>query len=248
MTVRMTIGGSDVLVVIDVQNDFCPGGALAVPRGDEVVPIVNDLAARFRNVVLTQDWHPRGHLSFASSHPGKQPFETIAAPYGTQVQWPDHCVQATPIGFSIGDPDNVDLSSSPPSFPATSFFDVFTEISLDHSNDHSITIQVAPTPLPAALPLFASGLGALGLFGWRRKRKAQAVSPSRTSSLSFLNILSVIRLRRLSFGLRTVQPWFGADRQRSTCHHPHRDGGSDVRHVIFLLPVGFGHQRRCRRN
>jgi nicotinamidase/pyrazinamidase len=88
-------GDNDVLLVVDVQNDFCPGGALAVPRGDEVVPIVNALAARFRNVVLTQDWHPRGHLSFASSHPGKRPFETIAAPYGPQVLWPDHCVQET---------------------------------------------------------------------------------------------------------------------------------------------------------
>ena len=95
MTARMTIGDGDVLVVVDVQNDFCPGGALAVPRGDEVVPIVNVLAARFRTVVLTQDWHPRGHLSFASSHPGKHPFETIATSCGTQVLWPDHCVQAT---------------------------------------------------------------------------------------------------------------------------------------------------------
>jgi nicotinamidase/pyrazinamidase len=88
-------GDNDVLIVVDVQNDFCPGGALAVPHGDEVVPIVNALAARFRNVVLTQDWHPRGHLSFASSHPGKRPFESIAASYGPQVLWPDHCVQGT---------------------------------------------------------------------------------------------------------------------------------------------------------
>ncbi len=84
-----------VLIVVDVQNDFCPGGALAVPRGDEIIPIVNSLAARFRNVVLTQDWHPRGHSSFASSHTGKKPFETIAASYGPQVLWPDHCVQGT---------------------------------------------------------------------------------------------------------------------------------------------------------
>jgi nicotinamidase/pyrazinamidase len=89
-------GNSDVLIVVDVQNDFCPGGALAVPDGDAVVPVVNGLARRFRNVVLTQDWHPRGHLSFASSHPGHKPFETIAAPYGPQVLWPDHCVQGTP--------------------------------------------------------------------------------------------------------------------------------------------------------
>jgi nicotinamidase/pyrazinamidase len=86
----------DVLIVVDVQNDFCPGGALAVPRGDEVVPIVNRLAARFRHVVLTQDWHPRGHSSFASSHPGRRPFETIAVSYGPQVLWPDHCMQGTP--------------------------------------------------------------------------------------------------------------------------------------------------------
>ena len=89
------IHDSDVLLVVDVQNDFCPGGALAVPRGDEVVPMVNRLAANFRNVVLTQDWHPAGHLSFASAHPGRSPYETIAMPYGAQVLWPDHCVQGT---------------------------------------------------------------------------------------------------------------------------------------------------------
>lgn len=83
------------LIVVDVQNDFCPGGALAVPRGDEVVPVINRIAARFENVVLTQDWHPRGHASFASSHPGKKPFETIQLPYGEQVLWPDHCVQGS---------------------------------------------------------------------------------------------------------------------------------------------------------
>ena len=96
MTGPVTIGDNDVLIAVDVQNDFCPGGALAVPHGDEVVPVINRLAWQFRNVVLTQDWHPRGHLSFASSHPGKKPFDTIAAPYGPQVLWPDHCVQETP--------------------------------------------------------------------------------------------------------------------------------------------------------
>ena len=96
MSEHATINGSDVLIVVDVQNDFCPGGALAVPRGDEVVPIVNRLAARFRNVVLTQDWHPARHFSFASSHPGKKPYDTIAASYGPQILWPDHCVQGSP--------------------------------------------------------------------------------------------------------------------------------------------------------
>jgi nicotinamidase/pyrazinamidase len=89
------IGERDVLVVVDVQNDFCPGGALAVPEGDHVVAVVNRLAARFAHVVLTQDWHPAGHLSFASSHPGKLAFETASLPYGMQVLWPDHCVQGS---------------------------------------------------------------------------------------------------------------------------------------------------------
>lgn len=89
-------GGSDVLIVIDVQHDFLPGGALAVPEGDAVIEPINRLARAFRHVVLTQDWHPRGHASFASSHPGRQPFEAIALEYGPQVLWPDHCVQATP--------------------------------------------------------------------------------------------------------------------------------------------------------
>ena len=88
-------GPQDVLLVIDVQNGFVPGGALPVTGGDEVVPLINRLAGRFQHVVLTQDWHTPGHVSFASSHPGKKPFETIALPYGTQVLWPDHCVQGT---------------------------------------------------------------------------------------------------------------------------------------------------------
>lgn len=83
------------LVVIDVQNDFCPGGALAVQGGDEIVPIVNRMIAEFPHVILTQDWHPAGHSSFASTHEGRQPFETIEMPYGPQTLWPDHCVQGT---------------------------------------------------------------------------------------------------------------------------------------------------------
>jgi nicotinamidase/pyrazinamidase len=96
MTTRFTIGSNDVLLVVDIQNDFCPGGALAVPRGDEVVPLVNALAKRFHHVVLTQDWHPPNHQSFASTHPGRKPYDTIQVSYGAQVLWPDHCVQGTP--------------------------------------------------------------------------------------------------------------------------------------------------------
>ncbi|HHO50330.1 MAG TPA: bifunctional nicotinamidase/pyrazinamidase [Deltaproteobacteria bacterium] len=84
------------LIVIDVQRDFCPGGALEVPHGDEVVPVCNRLMAEFQHVVLTQDWHPEGHASFASSHPGRAPYETIELPYGSQVLWPDHCVVGSP--------------------------------------------------------------------------------------------------------------------------------------------------------
>jgi nicotinamidase/pyrazinamidase len=95
MSGSIAIGASDVLIVVDVQNDFCPGGGLAVPRGHEIVAPINRLAAKFAHVVLTQDWHPAGHHSFASSHPGRQPFESIEMPYGAQVLWPDHCVQGS---------------------------------------------------------------------------------------------------------------------------------------------------------
>ena len=92
----LTPGAGDVLLIVDVQNDFCPGGALAVPEGDSVVPVINRIAPGFGHIVLTQDWHPPGHQSFASSHPGRQPFETIEVAYGPQTLWPDHCVQGTP--------------------------------------------------------------------------------------------------------------------------------------------------------
>ena len=85
----------DLLLIIDVQNDFCPGGALAVADGDATVPVINRLSERFGHVAVTQDWHPSGHSSFASSHPGSSAFETVAMPYGPQTLWPDHCVQGT---------------------------------------------------------------------------------------------------------------------------------------------------------
>lgn len=86
---------ASALIVIDVQNDFCPGGALAVPEGDLIVPGINALMNDFDTVVLTQDWHPAGHSSFASSHAGKSPYELAEMPYGPQVLWPDHCVQGS---------------------------------------------------------------------------------------------------------------------------------------------------------
>ena len=92
---RIAPGDDDVLAVIDVQNCFLPGGTLPVPEGDKIIPIINRLAPAFRHVVITQDWHTPGHISFASSHPGKKPFDTVTLPYGTQVLWPDHCIQGT---------------------------------------------------------------------------------------------------------------------------------------------------------
>jgi len=94
MAAKITPTADDALIVIDVQNDFCPGGALAVPKGDEIVPLVNRLLEQFQHVVLTQDWHPKGHSSFASTHKG-DPFTAIKLGYGDQTLWPDHCVQGT---------------------------------------------------------------------------------------------------------------------------------------------------------
>ncbi|ACA17633.1 Nicotinamidase [Methylobacterium sp. 4-46] len=100
---------TDVLLVVDVQRDFLPGGALAVPDGDAVLGPINDLGRRFRHVVLTQDWHPPGHASFASSHPGRAPFESLDLAYGPQVLWPDHCVMGTP-GAALA--DGLDLAGA----------------------------------------------------------------------------------------------------------------------------------------
>src|SRR3954471_18030304 len=89
------VDDASALLVIDVQNCFVPGGSLAVKEGDQIVPLINQIAKAFRNVVLTQDWHTSDHVSFASQHPGKKPFEAVELAYGTQVLWPDHCVQGT---------------------------------------------------------------------------------------------------------------------------------------------------------
>lgn len=91
----MPISPRTALLVIDVQNDFIPGGQLAVPEGDLIVPLINRLAGQFKQVVIAQDWHPAGHASFASSHPGRQPYDVIQLPYGEQTLWPDHCIQGS---------------------------------------------------------------------------------------------------------------------------------------------------------
>ncbi|MCI2395762.1 bifunctional nicotinamidase/pyrazinamidase [Aliiroseovarius sediminis] len=93
---------NEALIVIDVQNDFCPGGALAVEGGDKIVPLINEMLPDFHVKVFTQDWHPAAHSSFASSHDGKEPYQTTEMPYGTQVLWPDHCIQGS-IGAKFHD-------------------------------------------------------------------------------------------------------------------------------------------------
>ncbi|MBK5529268.1 bifunctional nicotinamidase/pyrazinamidase [Pseudomonas sp. TH06] len=91
----MSFSSRTALLVIDVQNDFVPGGRLPVPEGDQIVPLINKLSRQFKQVIIAQDWHPKGHASFASSHPGRQPYDVIQLPYGEQTLWPDHCVQTT---------------------------------------------------------------------------------------------------------------------------------------------------------
>lgn len=123
----------DALIVIDVQNDFCSGGALAVPGGDEIVQGINTLIPEFDAVVLTQDWHPAGHSSFASSHGEKAPFDLIDMPYGPQVLWPDHCVQGTD-GAQFHDSlntDRADLIIRKGFRPAIDSYSAFFE------NDHT---------------------------------------------------------------------------------------------------------------
>jgi nicotinamidase/pyrazinamidase len=92
----MKIAPTDGLIIIDIQNDFCPGGTLAVTGGDDVIPVIHRIAPLFNHIILTQDWHPAEHQSFASSHAGKQPFEQIELSYGAQTLWPDHCIQSSP--------------------------------------------------------------------------------------------------------------------------------------------------------
>ncbi|WP_120499692.1 bifunctional nicotinamidase/pyrazinamidase [Roseovarius sp. EL26] len=120
---------TQALIVIDVQNDFCPGGALAVAGGDEIVQSINDLMADFSAVILTQDWHPAGHSSFASAHEDKAPFEMIEMPYGPQVLWPDHCVQgSTGAAFHAGlNTDRADMIVRKGYNPAIDSYSAFFE-------------------------------------------------------------------------------------------------------------------------
>ena len=120
------------LIVIDMQNDFCPGGALAVTGGDDIIDGINALMADFQTVILTQDWHPAGHSSFASSHPGAAPMQVVDMPYGPQVLWPDHCIQGTPgAAFHQGLRTDGDLIIRKGYNPAIDSYSAFFE------NDHT---------------------------------------------------------------------------------------------------------------
>lgn len=128
----MTITTTDLLLIIDVQNDFCPGGALAVNDGDAIVSIINQLIPEFSNVALTQDWHPSGHSSFASSHDGHDPFSMITMPYGEQTLWPDHCIQG-----SHGAEFHANLNTDPASLVIRKGFNPSIDsYSAFYENDH----------------------------------------------------------------------------------------------------------------
>ncbi|MYB35339.1 MAG: bifunctional nicotinamidase/pyrazinamidase [Gammaproteobacteria bacterium] len=154
---------TDCLIIIDVQNDFCPGGALEVPAGDEVVPVINQLVDGFSHRILTQDWHPAGHHSFASAHAGKSPFETVELDYGTQVLWPDHCIQDSfGAEFHAGlDTTGAELIIRKGFRPAIDSYSAFTE------ND-----QTTPTGLSGYLAnrgfrrLFLAGLATDYCVAW----------------------------------------------------------------------------------
>ena len=154
--------GDDLLLIIDVQNDFCPGGALAVAEGDAIVPVINRLSERFGHVAVTQDWHPFGHSSFASSHPGSRAFETIATPYGPQTLRPDHCVQSTSGARFTGfyRPSGRNSSSArafvPKSIPYSAFFE----------NDRRT---------PTGLAGYLRERGLKKPFGWARHRLLRAL-------------------------------------------------------------------------
>jgi len=135
----MQLHPTDALLIVDLQNDFCPGGALAVSGGNEIVPLVNSLAQKFQHVILTQDWHPAGHISFASAHPGAALYTTIDTPYGPQTLWPDHCVQNTPgadfhPGLSV---PNAELTVRKGTRPDVDSYSAFLE------NDHTTSTGLA---------------------------------------------------------------------------------------------------------
>ena len=170
----------DALIVIDVQNDFCPGGALAVPDGDAIIPLINAMIGDFATVVLTQDWHPANHSSFAANHPGANAYAMIEMPYGPQVLWPVHCVQA-----SVGAAIHPDLHTNPAQMIIRKGFRAgIDSYSAFFENDH-----VTPT----------------GLDGYLRSRGVESVTMVGLAT-DFCVGYSAIDAVRLGYGVRLIQP------------------------------------------
>ncbi len=169
----------DALLIIDVQNDFCPGGALAVADGDAVVPVINALQSRFETVILTQDWHPAGHASFASQHSGADPFSTTQMPYGLQVLWPDHCVQGSAgAAFHPGlETDRADLVVRKGFRRAIDSYSAFFE-----NDHHTVT----------------------GLTGYLRDRGIDRLTMAGLAT-DFCVKFSAVDAARLGFGVRVIE-------------------------------------------
>ena len=159
----LEIGAHDALLVVDVQNDFCAGGTLEVPGGAEVVAPINAIMSMFPLIVLTQDWHPAGHMSFASSHMGSKPFDTVQAPYGEQILWPDHCVQGT-SGAALHpdlDPTRAALILRKGMDPAIDSYSAFYE------NDHKTPTGLGPyLKSQGVTRVFLAGLALDFCVGW----------------------------------------------------------------------------------
>ena len=187
----------ELLLVIDVQNDFCPGGALAVDDGDAVVPVINGLMQRFDHVVLTQDWHPPGHSSFATSHPGSSPFQTKTVSYGEQTLWPDHCVQGTTgAGFHPGlNVDRAELVIRKGFRPEINSYSAF------HENDRR-----TPT----------------GLAGYLRERGMRRIFIAGLAT-DFCVYYSAIDARRLGFDVVLLEPGCRAIDLAGSLEAAHRD-------------------------
>ncbi len=170
---------AEALLLVDLQNDFCPGGALAVPDGDAVIPVANRLAQRFDYVLLTQDWHPPAHRSFASQHPGRAAFETVTMSYGEQTLWPDHCIQNTEgAAFHPGlEEPGAELVIRKGFRPHIDSYSAFYE------NDRS-----TPT----------------GLAGYLRERGITALTMAGLA-YDFCVLYSALDARRLGFGVTVVE-------------------------------------------
>ena len=188
------------LIIIDVQNDFCPGGALAVPNGDKIIPVINKLSVRFKRVIATQDWHPEGHMSFAVNHPGKKEFDVIDYNGMEQVLWPAHCVSGTPGAEFHPDinTENVDLILRKGSNPEIDSYSAFRENdkeTLTGLEGYLKTLEIKETYL-CGLALFVSG-GVLLTRGDPWQIALKRLLPSRYIILGLVAVVGIALFMRL---------------------------------------------------